>query len=155
MMSVRELAALLEWLEATIHHEIPITQQLGVQVEAFDRRGLVLSAPLDRNVNHKATVFGGSLNAVCTLTGWCMTQALLRQHRRTAQVVIRRSHIDFDHPVRGDFDAICAHPSDEAIAHFLAMLDRSGKGRLDLAVHIHDGPQIAVKFEATYVALSF
>ena len=35
--------------------------------------------PLDRNRNHQQTAFAGSLNALCTITGWGSVYLLLRE----------------------------------------------------------------------------
>ncbi|MGE3318012.1 MAG: YiiD C-terminal domain-containing protein [Candidatus Berkiella sp.] len=49
----------------TIQHylseHIPITQALGIKVELLSDNEVIVSAPLDHNINHKKTVFGGSL----------------------------------------------------------------------------------------------
>jgi len=43
---------------------MPITRAMGVRVEDYGGRRLVLSAPLEANFNHLGTAFGGSLNAL-------------------------------------------------------------------------------------------
>ena len=54
--------AMLRAMEQTMRTEIPITQYLEFSVDRFSSEGLVLQTPLAANINHKGTVFGGSLN---------------------------------------------------------------------------------------------
>jgi putative thioesterase YiiD len=57
-------------IQELLHSKIPITRAMGVKVEDYDGRRLILSAPLDANVNHLGTAFGGSLNALAVLSGY-------------------------------------------------------------------------------------
>ena len=57
-------------IQEVLHSKIPITRAMGVRVAEYDGRRLVLSAPLDANVNHLGTAFGGSLNALAVLSGY-------------------------------------------------------------------------------------
>ena len=51
---------LVEALQKTLEHEIPLTQHLELRVMNYDEHGLVLKAPLAPNINHKRTAFAGS-----------------------------------------------------------------------------------------------
>ena len=55
-------------LEKYLHKHIPISSAMGVKVDVASSERVVLSAPFLNNINHKQTVFGGSLHAVATLT---------------------------------------------------------------------------------------
>ena len=50
---------------------LPIfTAHFAVQVTAFDDSSIRLRAPLAANINHRDTVFGGSLSSIGILAGW-------------------------------------------------------------------------------------
>lgn len=140
-------------LRNRIYTEIPITRHLQFRILACDEDKLVLKAPLAANVNHKGTVFGGSITMLATIAGWAMTKHILTEASVHAQVVIQKSSIAFHQPVRQDFDVLCPAPSRETRARFFQMLSRYGKARLRLRCTIHDGTTEAVMFEAAYVAL--
>ena len=61
---------LLSELQATLEREIPMSAQMGIQVHDGGADGLVMKLPLSPNRNHQQTAFAGSLNALCTITGW-------------------------------------------------------------------------------------
>jgi len=140
-------------LEAVLHHEIPLSQQIGLVVDRYDGASLALRAPLAPNVNHKSTAFAGSLTAVATLTGWGLTWLLLRQHDLRGVIVIHESATRYQLPVAHDFVAVCRTPDEQAVERFLAALRRRGKARLALTVEIQDDAgHVAVVFTGSYVA---
>ncbi len=59
----------LQGIESYLHREIPITAAMGIRVESYNEKELVLTAPLEPNHNHLGTAFGGSLSAIATLAG--------------------------------------------------------------------------------------
>lgn len=147
----------LDDLQVTLHREIPICAQMGITVAAYDAGRLSLQMPLAPNRNHKQTAFAGSLNALCTVTGWCLVYLLSRERQDFGDVVIRRSSIKFLHPVDGDvITATTESPDLRLVDHFSEMLLEKGQAKLDLRVEIAsadgiDGP--AVCFAGSYVVL--
>ncbi|MGH2502208.1 MAG: thioesterase domain-containing protein [Ktedonobacterales bacterium] len=140
-------------LQDVLHHEIPLSQQIGLIVEEYDGQRLSLRAPLAPNINHKSTAFAGSLNAVATLAGWGLTWLLLREHDLHGVIVIQESAARYEAPVAGDFVATCRRPAAHAIERFLAALRRRGKARLALTVEILDAQgRAVVVFSGSYVA---
>ncbi len=139
-------------LQATFEHEIPITRQIGLQVVNYDGTCLSLRAPLVPNINHKATAFAGSLNAVATLAGWGLVWLILRERSLRGTIVIHESSAQYLLPVRDDFVAVCALPQTQQIETFVAALQRHSKARLALSTDILDGDRVAVAFKGSYVA---
>ncbi|HET9980916.1 MAG TPA: thioesterase domain-containing protein [Ktedonobacterales bacterium] len=142
-------------LEAVLHHEIPLSRQMGLTVDRYDGERLSLAAPLAPNINHKATAFAGSLTALATLTGWGATWLLLRERDMGGVIVIQESTTRYLLPVSGDFVATCRLPSSRVAERFLAGLRRRGKARLPLNVEILDSAgRVAVAFSGHYVAFA-
>ena len=139
-------------LERTLHTEIPLTRAMGVTVAQFDATGLTLRAPLEPNINHKSTAFGGSLAILATLAGWGLLQLLLREHPPVA-VVIQESSVQHLRPVAEDMQAICSMPQTGELEKFLRMLTRKGMARIELEVLIPAGGETAVRFRGRFVAL--
>jgi thioesterase domain-containing protein len=140
-------------LQETLHHEIPLSQQIGLVVQDYDGARLALRAPLAPNLNHKATAFAGSLTAAATLAGWGLTWLLLREYDLHGVIVIHESATRYELPVASDFVATCQLPATHTVERFLAGLRRRGKARLALSVEIHDDAgRVAVAFTGSYVA---
>jgi len=145
---------LLGELQATLEREIPMSAQMGIRVHDGGSAGLVMRLPLNPNRNHQQTAFAGSLNALCTITGWGSIYLLLRELGRRGNIVIRRSTIKYQEPViSSEIYARClpVRPADQQ--YFLEMLDDKGQAKLDLTVEVAgaDGP--AVSFQGSYVVL--
>jgi thioesterase domain-containing protein len=146
--------ALLSELQAILEREIPMCAQMGIRVHNGGSDGLVMRLPLSPNRNHQQTAFAGSLNALCTITGWGSVFLLLRELGRDGNIVIRRSTIKYQEPVStSEIYARCQPVSGEARQYFLEMLGDKGQAKLDLTVEIagSDGP--AVSFSGSYVVL--
>lgn len=142
---------LLRRTEALLHEQIPLTRAMQVRVVRFDDGELELAAPLTANHNHLGTAFGGSLAAVATLAGYALLWLLLEDP--SCHVVIRRSTIQYRHPVRGDIHAVCRQPDAAAVAAFRTQFERTGKARITLPVTIAEEGRPCVEFEGEFVAL--
>ena len=155
MQEMGEQHNLARELEAVLHHEIPLSRQMGLTVHQYDGAWLALRAPLAPNINHKATAFAGSLNAVMTLAGWGTAWLVLREHSLHGTIVIQESATRYLLPVGHDFTATCRVPAADETERFLAGLRRRGKARLALKVEILDGDgRVAVAFTGMYVAFA-
>lgn len=143
----------MQALQATLDHEIPITRQIGIRVVDYDGKQLALAAPIERNINHKATVFAGSLNSVVTLAGWGMIWIMLKELDIAGTIVIQNSASNYKRPVTQDFTAICHRPDSEQFEQFARMLREKGRGRLELKADIHEHNIVVMSFQGRYVAL--
>jgi len=144
----------LEALRATLRHEMPVTQHLGIEPAAYGGGTLTLRAPLAANVNHRGTAFGGSLNAIATLAAWGVLWLALREHALPGEVVIQDSSVRYLRPVAGDFTARSGPPEPEALARLLAAVRRRGRGRIGLTAEVLDAAGVAVSFAGRYVVQS-
>ncbi|MGH2497423.1 MAG: thioesterase domain-containing protein [Ktedonobacteraceae bacterium] len=144
----------MQALQATLDHKIPITREIGIRVAHYDGEQLALAAPIARNINHKATAFAGSLNAVMTLAGWGMIWILLKELDMKGTIVIQDSASHYKRPVTRDFTAICCKPGVEHVQQFARTLRERGRARLELQATIHENDVLVMSFEGRYVVLS-
>ncbi len=152
--SVASHPPLLAELQATLDREIPMCAMMGINVHHWSNDGLVMRLPLDRNRNHQQTAFAGSLNALCTITGWGSLFLLLKELDRQGTIVIRRSSIRYQEPVNSaEIYARCLPITADARQYFLEMLDDKGQAKLELAVEVTGAEGPAVSFSGSYVVL--
>ncbi|MBF0279417.1 MAG: thioesterase domain-containing protein [SAR324 cluster bacterium] len=142
-------------LEERLHRDIMLTQHMGLLVKSYDEKGLVLSAPLERNLNHKQTAFGGSLNCLATLAGWGTVYLILKEMQQQAHIIIQDSEISYLKPVTQDFEAICPQPEEMILRKFKKMIQKKRIGRISLNCLIYQGGEIAVSFRGSYVATAY
>ena len=142
----------LSALRGKLASEIPVTLHLGLEVIAHDERGLVLAAPLAKNVNHEGTAFAGSVNAVATLAGWGWVWLALREAGQAGHVVLQDSTVRYLEPIDADFHAYALPPSTAAVERLLEAVRRHHRGRIGLTVEVRGGERRLAVFEGRYVA---
>jgi thioesterase domain-containing protein len=141
-------------LETFLHESIPLTRAMGVSVAENNRHRLVLEAPLELNINHLDTAFGGSLQTLATLACYAGLWTLLRENGITGHVVVKRSQALFRTPVKGRLRAVWEVPPAPVVTEFLRNLQRHKMARMELASMIEDPEgQAAVEFTGSFVAL--
>lgn len=141
-------------LESILHHDIPLTRHMGLKVLDWHDQQLRLHLPLEENVNHKSTMFGGSLYCGAVLAGWGWLHLRLREEGiEDGHIVIQEGQISYPLPMTTDAIAICQAPSVVAWKKFLVMYRRYGRARLALHSRIVNtgSEEAAVNFKGDYV----
>jgi thioesterase domain-containing protein len=141
-----------EYLQERIGREFMLARHIGVVVETAGDAAVVLRAPLGPNANHQGTAFGGSLYSLSVLTGWAWLTRYLAARNISADAVIQESNMRFLIPVEGELRACAESPSAAQLARFRKMLQRAGRGRISLRVHITYRETLATLFEGVFVA---
>ena len=141
-------------VERYLHTHIPITRAMKVSVVDVGPGGIRLTAPLAPNINHRNTVFGGSLATIAILSGWTLIHTRLRAAGIRSRIVIQRSSVEYLRPLHGDFEAFCPEPDADRWRRFLAGLSRRGRARIVLQSEIYGGGEVAGTFEGAYVAMA-
>lgn len=136
-------------LENYLLKHIPISSAIGIGVELATAKQVVLTAPFSNNINHKKTVFGGSLHAVATLACW----SLLHVNVSDVQIVIASSEVEYLAPVASDFKAECLMPDSLDWNYFTKMLYKKGKARIKLHATIVQENQLCVNYSGVFVAI--
>ncbi|MCK9704596.1 YiiD C-terminal domain-containing protein [Pseudomonas syringae] len=141
-------------LEQVLHHDIPLTREMGMRVIDWHNQTLRLHLPLAPNVNHKSTLFGGSLYCGAVLAGWGWLHLRLREAGITdGHIVIQDGQISYPLPVRSDAIVRCDAPELAQWDKFIATYQRRGRARLTLHTGIseQDGKEQAVRFVGQFV----
>jgi thioesterase domain-containing protein len=145
----------IQALERLLHHDIPLTGDMGLRVRAWDNHCLRLHVPLAPNVNHKSTMFGGSLYCAAVLAGWGWLHLRLGEAGLSGgHIVIQQGQIDYPLPVAGDAMAVCENIDEALWQRFLKTYRRHGRARLQLQTQVLDGERCAVTFSGQYVVVA-
>lgn len=137
-----------------IHEYIPLSKAMGVTVVAIEDEAVILQAPLEPNLNHRQTVFGGSASALAILASWALLHVRLRTAGIADRLVIQRNVMEYQHPILGQFTARSMLERPEGWKTFTDTLARRGKARITvLAVLEHMG-RVAGRFSGQFVALA-
>jgi len=140
-------------LEKYLHDHIPISKGMGVSVVSAGIAGVVLESPLEPNINHRETVFGGSASALAILSGWSLMRIRLGETGIDCRIVIRRSEVDFTLPIEGRFRARAALSKGADWDRFLRSLKRRGKAKIEVVAVLMCGNLQVGSFKGTFAAL--
>jgi thioesterase domain-containing protein len=138
-------------LQSALHTSIPLTRAMGVRIVNCTAAGLEVAAPLEPNINHASSAFGGSLAALATIAGWGMVWLLLKDQRHQQQIIIQDSQLSYIRPVLKDFAAVCCWPQPEAWDNMMTTLSRGGKGRIEMRSEIYENDLPCVSFNGRFV----
>ena len=153
MSATDSLPAQLSALQHVLDTMPPVA---AMQIRVHDYRDGVLHihAPLAANVNHKSTMFGGSLYCSAVLVGWGWLHLRLRELGiDDGHIVIQEGQISYPLPVTGVAVARCPAPDEKAWERFLTMYQRRGRARLTLETVVSNAgsEEAAVRFSGQYV----
>jgi thioesterase domain-containing protein len=140
-------------IEQYLYQAIPLAQAMAVKVRHAAEDAITLAAPLEPNINHCATVFGGSAAAVATLAGWLLVYRKLQALGLRGQVMVRRSQMDYQKAMHGAFTASTLPVPDTVWQRMAAALAKGRMARLQLAVELECGGVGAGRLDGEFVVL--
>jgi thioesterase domain-containing protein len=138
--------------EQLLHHQIPITKEMGFHVVEFTPSRVRISAKLEPNKNHKSTAFGGSINSLMTICGWAMVFINIKEIDPDAHIVIQKSKINYLLPIDEDFEAECNLAEESVKRKFTDTYAKHKKARLKIKVTCHKQDLLLAEYEGDYVA---
>ncbi|KMN82504.1 hypothetical protein B0T40_21830 [Chromobacterium haemolyticum] len=140
-------------LEDYLHQHIPLSAAMAVGVAEASGDSVILRAPLAPNINHRATVFGGSASAVAILAAWCLVFMRLRERGLPGRVIIHGNSMRYDKPIAAGFLARAAAPEPAAWDKLERALRRGRMGRLRLAVALECDGEAVGGLDGEFVVL--
>ncbi|MFT6190397.1 MAG: thioesterase domain-containing protein [Oleispira sp.] len=141
---------------------LPITQFMGLEVESYDGDTLILTAPLEPNINDKQTAFGGSLYNAAVMACWGMVYLKTQEKNIDCNQVVAEGSMKYIAPVSGRIRAICHAPSEGGLAEFFENFDLKGRAKITLEAAIYNDACVmkidpetkpSVKFTGLYAIL--
>lgn len=136
--------------------QIPLSQSMGLEVIEADLQTVVLSFPLERNVNHQKTGFGGSLHAAATLAAWARFHLNLKDTFPNHEIVIAESHMKYLSPVMSDFSAHCTmdHIKSVDLDRFFKIVNKRRQALLNIQAEIWSSQTLCATFSGVFMAIA-
>lgn len=125
-------------LSRVFAQDIPLSQAMGVQVRSWNKQRLELSFPLAANINHQASMFGGSMYCAAVLASWGWLHLRLREEGiNTTHIVVQAGQIDYPRPItHASITAVCEAPEEQLWQRFMRTYHKHGKARLQLTSRV-------------------
>lgn len=125
---------------------------MQASVVSVTAANVTLRAPLEPNINHRETVFGGSAAALAVLAAWSLVHTRLADASLPCRLVIQRNSMEYFLPMHGEFTARSS-VSDERWDRFLRTLRRKGTARIAVSCDVESAERPSGRFEGEFVAL--
>jgi thioesterase domain-containing protein len=138
-----------------LHGEIPLTRAMGLSVTSWDGTTVALAAPLEPNVNHTETAFGGSIASLAVLAGYTLLFLTFRDRQISTRILIQKSATDFRLPIDAEFSAAASCPPPAALEEFLETLKRKRRARMELTTQVMSRHMVAATHTGLYVAMLY
>lgn len=141
-------------LEQFLYEHIPLSKAIGIQVQESNAERVVLSAPLNPNINHHSTVFGGSASAVAILAAWALLYIGLRQEGLHNRLVIQKNTMVYERPIADRFVASSTVGDPSAWQKFQEMFRRKHRARISMTVTLQCNGERVAEMNGDFVALA-
>jgi thioesterase domain-containing protein len=140
-------------LQEYLYEKMPQVKSMEVEVDHVTSDSLTVSAPLEPNINHRDSVFGGSASSVSILSAWAFLHQKLTSEGVSTTLVIQKNSMTYDIPITGKFSATAKLSNENDWEKFLAILKRKGKSRINVSSNLNYEGKNAGQFEGTFVAV--
>lgn len=142
----------IQAIQKYLHDRIPLSKAMQLKVMHATRRKIVLSAPLAPNINHRATVFGGSSSAAAIVSAWALVHFRLQSEGLCCRVVIQKNKMTYEKPIHAEFYAICTLDDEDKWQKFVNAIAAKKRARIILGSMLECEGVRAGSFEGAFVA---
>jgi len=143
---------LLKWLGDYLAQNIPLANNIKLQVLSYANDRLTLSAPLAPNKNDKNTAFAGSQYSLAVLAGWSWVTLKLKELGINHELVVASAEIRYLRPICNSLSAEASVDHNGDWNEFLQTLKLKGKAKIKLLVNLLDGGDLKSQFQGFYAA---
>lgn len=137
-------------VEKYLYENIPLTKLMGIRIQSFTEKEVVLETPLLMNRNHKGTAFGGSLVTVLTTNCWLMTYRHFKELDKDCHIVIGKSEVEYKKPVTKNFISKCEISDTLLIEKAKEYFIKKGKSKIELTGKIVENGETCVVFKGVF-----
>lgn len=138
----------IESLQAAFHELIPISKAMGVRVISYTGDTLTTTAPLEQNINHQHSAFGGSLFSLAAMSGWGLMQMKLSELLLDCNTVVMDGEVSYQRPVYDDLECTVKLPPDSET--LFTELEENGTARTELVATFESNGKVAMQMKGRY-----
>jgi thioesterase domain-containing protein len=143
----------MEDLQQYIYEHIPVIRQNNFTV-ADENDCIEVCGKFSDHINHRNSVFGGSLSTAMILSAWAYVRKIIIDCDCSDTIIVIQSQdVKFIDPVTKDFCAISVPKTGEEKKKLIDTLNRFGKSRINvrsIVTHLGGGAKLA-EFKGDFV----
>lgn len=143
---------LINELQKKLHNEIPLTKVMNIQIQTYNEKELITTAPLDININDKCTAFGGSLSTMTIISSWSLCWLISKELGFDSKnIVVIKNENSYKKPVTKDIVCYTQKPSQQEIATLKEKLQTKKSASIKINSIIIENNETCVEFQGYYV----
>jgi thioesterase domain-containing protein len=143
---------LIDELQKKLHNEIPLTKVMNIQIQTYNEKELITTAPLDININDKGTAFGGSLSTMTIISSWSLCWLISKELGFDSKnIVVIKNENSYKKPVTKDIVCYTQKPSQQEIATLKEKLQTKKSASIKINSIIIENNETCVEFQGYYV----
>lgn len=130
-----------EDLQQYIYEHIPIIKQNNFTINLDPEEHILVHGQYLEHINHRNSVFGGSLSTSLILSAWAYARKIVQDHNcGQTIIVIQSQEVKYLEPVTQDFLSYALEVSSAEVNKLIGMLNKFSKSRIAIeAVLTHEG----------------
>ena len=117
-------------LQDYVYRHIPIVRLNKLVIRGIDNHSVSVEGRFADHVNHRDSVFGGTISTAMTVAAWAQVELLMNDIEPGADVVVQRQTVEFVLPVLEDFIATSCEPDADAVGTFTDSYRSHGRAKL-------------------------
>lgn len=129
---------MLENFQNILHQEIPLTNDMGLELIKFNGLTLQVKAPLQNNINDKGSVFGGSSSALMIIAAWSLIKLNCQNNDIQADIVIHKNETTWKKAMYKDLIINAYFEKGYEFSEIKALLDSKRHMRMSCLVELVD-----------------
>ena len=141
-----------------LHRWMPLTAAAGVIVTSATPARVELALPLEPNLNHQGTAFGGSVSVLGIVAGWLLVRTRAEAELEAGRepdggldVVIQSSTTRYIRPIDADASAVAAWGEPDDWPTVWPVFERAGRAQVAVRSEVHSGGRVRAVHDGVYV----
>ncbi|MEC9343832.1 MAG: YiiD C-terminal domain-containing protein [Pseudomonadota bacterium] len=141
-------------LQNYLDENFPLSRAMGVAAVSAGQDSVLLKAPLEPNINHHDTMFGGSASTICILAAFSLVHVRLHAEGLSGDIIIRRNTMKYEVPVRDEAFARASLANEAEWDSIVSGFKANGIARVAVNADLECGGRRAGRFSGVFAALS-
>lgn len=146
---------MIKQLQTLLHQDIPLTRDMGMKIISFDEKTIKVTAPLNRNINDKGSVFGGASSALMIITGWSLIKLNCEKYGIDADIVIHKNETLWQKALYKDLSIKASFKINYHFKDIRSLLDSGRHKRITCIIELEDtNKELFSTMKAKYVIIN-
>ena len=133
-----------------VHEFVPLSREMGLEIEELSNRSVQIKAPLSNNSNIYKGATSASVDRLFLFLCYTYLKLVSENIEPDPEFVFHHAETTFFRPITNDFSARLLMPPQKEVRRILRELKRKGVAEISLEAQIRYGDEIFVAYSGQY-----